>query len=230
MPEYKREDFGGPEAGYLICTWAGDHWRYRPVIGHAVLTQEEAAALGLFMAAETPMAGVPLIRTVRPPMADLEKAWYEATRVFGPYNGHPQFCEDWNLEAGGDSDLGETLVAPFDGVVITAKEFGGGWGKIVRILGLLPDGNLVTWMGAHLDRVGVAVGEVVRVGEVIGTIGTANGKYAAHLHEQISVGAVPDEEAFGTDRRYKFVQPSKWYREHGVPKELVDRVTLKDGR
>jgi len=107
----------------------------------------------------------PWVTVVRLPMKNLEKPWYEATRVFGPYNGHPRYCEDWNLEAGGDSDLGEPLVAPWSGVVINAYEAGGAWGKIVRIMGLTPAGDMVTWMGAHLAEVWVRAGDVVMVGD-----------------------------------------------------------------
>jgi len=172
----------------------------------------------------------PWVTAVRLPMKNLYKAWYEATRVFGPYNGHPRYCEDWNLEAGGDSDLGEPLVAPWSGVVINAYDAGGAWGKIVRIMGLTPSGELITWMGAHLAEVRVRAGAVVTAGDLIGTIGNADGRHAAHLHEQICVGEVPGPEVFGTDRRYDFRQPSVFYREHGVDAELIRRVTERDGQ
>ena len=176
------------------------------------------------------MVTFPWATVVRLPMKNLDKAWYEATRVFGPYNGHPRYCEDWNLEAGGDSDLGEPLVAPWSGVVINAFEAGGAWGKILRIVGLMPSGELVTWMGAHLAAMYVSAGDVVTAGDPIGTIGNAGGRYAAHLHEQICVGEVPGPEVFGTDRRYDFRQPSVFYGEHGVDADLIRRVTERDGQ
>jgi hypothetical protein len=164
-------------------------------------------------------------------MLNLHKAWYETTQspYFDPYNGHPEFCEDWNLESGGDTDLGEPLVAPFAGIVINAFDAHGGWGKIARILGRLPDGPLVTWMGAHLDAIYVRVGQVVQAGDDVGTIGTGNGRYAAHLHEQICEGEVPGPTVFGTDRRYQFKRPSVWYKAHGVDQDLIERVTAYDG-
>jgi hypothetical protein len=55
------------------------------------------------------------------PMQNLEKAWYEAAHR-GPYNVHPERCEDWNLETLGNTDLGEPLVAPWSGVVIAAAQ------------------------------------------------------------------------------------------------------------
>lgn len=164
-----------------------------------------------------------------PPMKNTDKAWYEAAHRFPPYNGHPEFCEDWNLETGGDSDLGEPLVAPFDGLVINARNFGGAWGKIVRILGRTLEGEVITWMGAHLDEIFVRVGDIVAAGDDIGTIGNADGRYAAHLHEQICVGEVPGPEVFGTDRRYAFRQPSKFYVSRGVDAALMKRLVEFDG-
>jgi hypothetical protein len=173
--------------------------------------------------------GMPMAAKFRLPMANIDKAWYEAARHFGPYNEHPERCEDWNLESGGDTDLGEPLVAPFSGVVINARDWGGAWGKIVRILGRTPQGELVTWMGAHLDEMHVKPGDVVQVGDPVGTIGTADGRYAAHLHEQVSVGEVPAPWTFGGDRRFDFRQPSEFYKEHGVDAELVRRSVEYDG-
>jgi hypothetical protein len=177
----------------------------------------------------TPAECVPFATTFRLPMKNLDKPWYEAAHFFGPYNGHPECCEDWNLESGGDTDLGEPLVAPWSGIVINAFGAGGKWGMILRILGLTPSGELVTWMGAHLASIAVTVGEVVTVGQEVGTIGTGNGQYAAHLHEQIAVGAVPGPTVYGTDRRYDFRQPSRFYQQHGVDEALVKRVTERDG-
>jgi len=226
----QREDFAGLGNGHILATWdlLAKRWRFLPVTGCTELSPLEASRLGLLRATTVP--GVPVITEVNLPLSDLSKPWYEATRVFGPYNGHPEFCEDWNLESGGDSDLGELLIAPFSGIVINAYDAGGGWGRILRILGVTLQGETVTWMGAHLNTITVVVGDVVTAGEIVGASGNANGRYAAHLHEQICVGAVPGPEVFGTDRRYDFRQPSVWYVEHGVPKDLIQRVTEMDRR
>jgi hypothetical protein len=176
-----------------------------------------------------PVPGIPLITEVRLPLKDLSQHWYEAAHRFGPYNGHPRFAEDWNYEAGGNSDLGAGIVAPFHGLVINAFDAGGAWGPIVRILGRLVDGTVITWMGAHLQETYVTTGQIVQAGDDVGTIGNVNGRYSAHLHEQIAVGEVPGPEVFGTDRRYDFRQPSAWYKAHGVDKDLIERVTAYDG-
>ena len=167
---------------------------------------------------------------VVPALKNIDKAWYEATERYGPYNGHPTYCEDWNLESGGNTDLGEPLVAPFDGLVINASDVGGAWGKMVRIVGKTLEGELMCWCGAHLDEIYVSVGDNVAAGQDIGTIGTADGQYSAHLHEQVSIGEVPGVEIFGTDRRYDFRRPSEFYVEHGVDQGLMDRLRKWDGK
>lgn len=175
----------------------------------------------------------PLASTFRLSMRNLDKAWYEATRRFGPYDYHPARCEDWNLESGGDSDLGEPLVAPFSGVALSAHNWAGTTGRVVQLLGVTPGGEMVVWAGWHLQETRVVTGQIVIVGQEIGTIGNADGKYAAHLHEQICiVGAsgIPAPFTFVSDGRYAWVQPSVFYAEHGVDAELVARVTAFDGK
>lgn len=169
----------------------------------------------------------------RLPMKNLDKAWYEATRAFGPYNYHPERCEDWNLETGGNTDLGEPLVAPFNGMVLSANNWGGGTGRVIQLLGVMRDGGIVVWSGWHLKDVGVKAGQFVRVGDFIGSIGNADGRYAgAHLHEQICVvnqNGVPAPYTFASNNNYDWRQPSVFYVEHGVDVELVRRVAEQDG-
>lgn len=169
----------------------------------------------------------------RPAMDDLNKSWYEATRRFGPYNFHPERCEDWNLESGGNTDLGEPLVAPFSGVILSAHDWGGGIGRVIQILGTEPDGTLIAWAGWHLHDMMVASGQRVGVGERIGSIGNADGRYSgAHLHEQICIvnhWGVPSPNTFANDSRYDWRQPSAFYVGRGVGAGLMDKLTEYDG-
>lgn len=177
--------------------------------------------------------GIPLATEVRLPMGNLDKPWYEATRRFGGYNFHPERCEDFNLESGGDSDLGEPLVAPFSGVVVSAYDWGGGIGRVVQLLGLMPAGYLTVWAGWHLEELAVRSWDVVRIGQGIGTIGNAEGRYAAHLHNQVCLmneWGVPEPRTFPSDGRYDWQCPSEFYVAHGVDRDLVKRCTEFDGR
>jgi hypothetical protein len=167
------------------------------------------------------------------PILNTDAAWYEATRRYGPYNHHPYRCEDLNLESGGNTDLGEPLVAPFNGLVLAAGQFYGAVGRVVQILGIVR-GRVAVWCGWHLKEVTARVGNLVRMGEAIGSIGNADGKYAgAHLHHQVCYlksASVPHPTTFPTDDRYGWVQPSHFFQTNGVDPELVERVHAWDGR
>lgn len=172
--------------------------------------------------------GVPLADRFRLPMQNLDKEWYEATRRYGSYNYHPGRCEDWNLESGGNTDLGEPIVAPFSGLILSAYNWHGSIGRAIQMLGITPDGEVIAWGGWHLHEMAVEAGQVVEIGAALGSIGNADGYYAgAHLHEQICVVnalGVPRPELFpGSDGRYGWKQPSRFYIEHGVDQDLVEK-------
>jgi len=77
------------------------------------------------------------------------------------------------------------------------------------------------------------INQIVGVGEPIGSIGNADGRYAgAHLHEQICIvnhWGVPSPATFVSDIRYDWQQPSAFYVERGVDQDLMDRLTRYDG-
>lgn len=101
-----------------------------------------------------------------------------------PFGERDHLGEDWNGNGGGDSDLGDPVHAIAAGVVVSARDHGGGWGNVVRVAHDLGTTRIES-LYAHLDRMDVAAGQVVAVGESIGTIGTAGGRYPAHLHLEL---------------------------------------------
>ena len=109
------------------------------------------------------------------------------------------FGEDWNGRGGGDSDLGDPVYAIADGVVTFAHDVRTGWGKLVLTRHAYRDkeGGQVKYidtLNAHLDTMLVKVGQMVKRGQQIGTIGTNYGMYPAHLHfemrHNITIGIV----------------------------------------
>jgi murein DD-endopeptidase MepM/ murein hydrolase activator NlpD len=106
------------------------------------------------------------------------------------YNAQPFFTsrhlgDDINGIGGWNSDLGDSVHAAADGVVVFAGWPSDGWGNIVILLHELANGELVETLYAHLESMSVPVGRRIRRGDRIGTIGTAGGTYLAHLHFEL---------------------------------------------
>ena len=78
--------------------------------------------------------------------------------------------EDWNGEGGGNSDWGDPVYAVSNGTIVYAQNAGPGWGNIVIIEHLLPDGSRILSFYAHLDEILRSQGDVSK-GQQIGTNG-----------------------------------------------------------
>jgi murein DD-endopeptidase MepM/ murein hydrolase activator NlpD len=100
------------------------------------------------------------------------------------------FGEDWNGRGGGNTDLGDPVYAIGNGVVVWAYDIRRGWGRvaIIRHAYRDPKSGQVRYCDSlygHLRNMHVKVGQQVKRGDKIGTIGTNRGMYAAHLHFEI---------------------------------------------
>lgn len=99
--------------------------------------------------------------------------------------------EDWNGVKGGDSDLGDPVFAAAHGLVITAQPFNI-WGNIVLLEHVMPTGQKVWSQYAHLKDMFVKRGDIIRRGELVGTIGKGgNNQFLAHLHFEIRLRNLP---------------------------------------
>lgn len=115
------------------------------------------------------------------PMAN---GYYNAQK-FGENN---HLGEDWNGNGGGNTDLGDPVFSISEGIVFFAEDLKGGWGNVIRVLHNFGTKESPVWyesVYAHLDTILIKVGQKIDRGEKIGTIGTAHGKYKAHLHLEI---------------------------------------------
>lgn len=141
------------------------------------------------------------------------KGYYRAQRFCEGSTHH--LGEDWNGMGGGNSDYGDPVYSIADGTVTYADDIGGGWGKVVRIVHPVNTHDSIEAVYAHLAEMKVVKGDRVRRGEVIGTIGDADGSYQAHLHFEIrnKVG-MPLGAGYGDPEDYGYCDPSDFIDKH----------------
>ena len=138
------------------------------------------------------------------------KGYYNAQKFQENYH----LGDDWNSVKGGNSDLGDPIYAIADGYVVSAKDYKGGWGNIVRIIHFLPNGNKIESLYAHCDEIKAEPKSWVKKGDTIATIGTANGAYLAHLHFEIRE-SINMPIGGGYSKITKgYVDPTKFIKEH----------------
>jgi murein DD-endopeptidase MepM/ murein hydrolase activator NlpD len=119
------------------------------------------------------------------PVGKAEAQGYYKARGFRP-NGH--LGEDWDGVGGGDTDLNDPVSSIGGGVVVFARDVHLGWGNVVIVRHSFREDGVVKTIDAlygHLNTILVARGQNVARGQQIGTIGTAHGRYDAHLHFEI---------------------------------------------
>lgn len=98
--------------------------------------------------------------------------------------------EDWNGSGGGDSDLGAPTYSIAHGLITYAADAKGAWGKVVIVRHAFREpstGKMLCCqtLYSHLDKITVQLGQIVRRGDQVGTVGTGNGRYPAHLHFEL---------------------------------------------
>lgn len=141
---------------------------------------------GLVLLTPEQMVRVPFIDGFQSPLGLPNGAFSYDAQGFGTPNeprGGNHTGQDLNGIGGEDSDLGDTVYAAARGLVIFSGDGGAGWGNVVIVAHRIPgDARIIQTLYAHLDSCGVKPGRLVSRGEPLGTVGTANGQYKAHLH------------------------------------------------
>ncbi len=198
--------------GWTICLLAGLGWWFqqsrrvetvsRPPFDPAFLrlTPIEIATLPLAVRFDAPMgsqAGA-LTYNARP---------FRIARHLG---------DDLNGIGGGNSDKGDPVYAVGEGRVVYLGEPGQGWGKMLILAHRVMDlerpeqEKVVQTVYAHLETFLVKGGQEVRRGMPIGTVGTANGAYLAHLHFEIREGPYVNPGPGYADAPLNRVSPEKF--------------------
>ena len=125
--------------------------------------------------------------------------------------------EDWNGVGGGNTDLGDPVYATADGYITFAEHLCCGWGNTVRIIHKLeqhPYYQYVESVSSHLNDIVVQKETFVKRGDLIGHIGTADGKYSAHLHLEMrtfldmNIGPGYSADQFG------YISPTPFIRQN----------------
>lgn len=150
------------------------------------------------------------------------------------YNAQPfrvtrHLGDDLNGIGGQNSDLGDPVYAAGAGMVVYAGVPGEGWGKMVIIAHRVPENEtgskarIYQTVYAHLEEMSVRRGQVIERGERIGTVGTADGKYLAHLHFEVREGPYVNPGAGYADSGLNRVSPEKFLADHrGAAAELLN--------
>lgn len=136
--------------------------------------------LSAWQANQVPTAGcmdVPMGSENGALIYNAQKFWEMNEKRGGYHTG-----DDLNGIGGMNTDLGDPVFAAGDGLVIFTGEPSTGWGNIVVLAHRDSKGKPVHTMYAHLHEIKITLNTLVARGEVIGTVGTANGNYPAHLH------------------------------------------------
>lgn len=138
--------------------------------------------------------------------------------------------EDLNGIGGENSDLGDPIFAIADGRVVLAQEGGPGWGKIVSVLHAYEENGQRRYVQsyyAHLDAILVEPRQDVRRGQQIGAVGTADGRYWAHLHFEMREFITPFIGPGYREDTRGWIHPGEFIQQHrGAPEDEVGRPPI----
>ncbi len=143
------------------------------------------------------------------------KKYYNAQKFGKNYH----LGDDWNGIGGGNTDYGDSVYSISNGIVAYAGNLKGGWGNVVRIYhnyGSKLEPLYVESVYAHLEKILITTGTIIKKGARIGTIGNANGKYLAHLHLELrdqidmEIGQGYSKSTIG------YLDPTKFIKSHRI--------------
>jgi len=129
-----------------------------------------------------------------------------------------------------DSDLGNPIYAA-DGRVLLARDGGPGWGNVIIVLHAYIDNGERKYVQSyygHVETMLVRAGDEVRRGQQMTTVGTADGRYFAHLHFEMREFITPFiGPGYRADTR-GWLHPTAFIEAHrGAPEDDVGRVPIR---
>ena len=145
-----------------------------------------------------------------------------------PFTQNRHLGDDLNGIGGENSDLGDPVYAVADGRVLLAREGGPGWGNVIIALhAYIEKGErkYVQSYYAHVQTILVKRGDDVRRDQQIATVGTANGRYFAHLHFEMREFITPFVGAGYREDTRGWLDPTAFIQQHrGAPNDDVGRM------
>lgn len=136
--------------------------------------------------------------------------------------------DDLNGIGGENSDLGDAIYSVADGRVLLARDGGPGWGNVIIVLHAYLDHEqrkFVQSYYAHVETILVRAGDSIRRGQKIATVGTAEGRYLAHLHFEMREFPTPFIGPGYRDQTRGWLDPTAFIWSHrGAPEDDVGRV------
>jgi hypothetical protein len=146
-----------------------------------------------------------------------------------PFRVERHLGDDLNGIGGQNSDRGDPVYAAGTGRVVFAGRPGTGWGNMVILAHRVPDlenparERVIQTVYAHLEEVRVQVGQTLRRGEVLGTVGTADGLYLAHLHFEVREGPYVNPSVGYADAPLNRISPELFIRQYrGAPDDQLN--------
>ena len=173
-----------------LCWWLSVRsiQQGRASVSPALPAQQTVAQVlgGLILLSPEQMVIAPEVDGFQWPCGAPTGAMIYDAQPFGAMNekrhGH-HTGKDLNGIGGQNTDLGEPVCAAGRGLVVYSGVPSDEWGHVVVLAHRIPGEKvIVQTLYAHLNTREARVGQLVDRGQRIGTIGTANGKYLAHLH------------------------------------------------
>ena len=102
-----------------------------------------------------------------------------------PFTENHHLGDDLNGIGGENSDLGDPVYAIADGRVLRARGESPGWGNVIIVLHAYAENGERKYVQSyygHVQTMLVKPHQEVKRGQQIATVGSANGRYLAHLH------------------------------------------------
>jgi hypothetical protein len=139
--------------------------------------------------------------------------------------------DDLNGIGGENSDLGDPIYVVADGRVLLARDAGPGWGNVIIVLHAYLENNERKYVQSyygHVESMLVHVGDDVRRGQQIATVGTANGRYFAHLHFEMREFITPFIGPGYREDTHGWLNPTAFIEQHrGAPLDDVGRQPVR---